>query len=680
MRNTSWIGGKFWFNAGLSLSVAGMPWTAAIGLLGTSTLTTLIATPVQAATLSNWEFDPATQELLVTVPGGTEPRYFLAAEPARIVLDLPNTAVGTVPLQQTYGGAIREIRVAQFAPEITRIVLELAPGTVLAPGHVELQPAGEMAGETGDRWVLRPLLATNATVATALPSTSSSPNPAATAATPSSVPDLPVPTPGETEELPPLEPGATEIPVAPPDSATTSSADNTAGFSSSSPSVSTDSQEPDAANEVANVGQAPETDPSDHFAADRSEVSQPEANQSESVRMPFEPVVETTTVAIPDSESESVTEEAATDSVTAAPVTQSPEDSSTDSPEDSPEDDNTHGEGAHEETVSHASAASVATLPELPDASPGALPASSNSETVSVPPLGAEQMNTADAPTPLTPTRPQSSSPTETPGSSSANFPTPSFVSPGSPSPNSNPVPVEPVPPSASAQSGEAVVPQPTPPTANVAEPPSIAATPTTTTPIEFGQPLPKSASNSSSSATPGGASASGSIAYSGGNSILLPAGTTLNLRYPGETPLELVEGAPRQEVLVLAEAVRDAANNVVLPEGSYVMGRFETGENGTQFVTQAISLQGQSMVLNAESEPLSGGRSASQGDLLRNSALGVAAGLALSITGVGLIPAIAAGAATAAGVTFLPESRSNTVQPDQELQVRLTQDLTQVN
>jgi hypothetical protein len=174
------------------------------------------------------------------------------------------------------------------------------------------------------------------------------------------------------------------------------------------------------------------------------------------------------------------------------------------------------------------------------------------------------------------------------------------------------------------------------------------------------------------------------SIAYSSGNSssgnyILLPSGTTLNVRYTGEAPLELTEGESRQEVLVLAEAVRDAAGNIVLPEGSYVLGRFETSEQGSQFIAQAISLEGQSLILNAQSQPLSG-QHPSQSSLLRNSALGLAAGVALGITGIGLIPAIAAGAATTAGITFLPNSRSNVVQPDQVLEVQLTQDLMRVN
>ena len=634
MQNTAWMGKKFWLNAGLSLSVAGMPWTAAISLLGTSTMATLVATPVQAAMLSSWEFDPSTQELLVTVPEGTQPRYFLAAEPARIVLDLPDTEVGTVPLQQTYEGSIREIRIAQHAPGVTRIVLELAPGTILAPGHVELQQV-ENSGETDDRWVLRPLLATNATVATTSPSTPAETSPSATATVPS--PDLPVSTPSETEELPPLEPGATEIPVAPPDSAAIAS-------NSDEATVASPMSLPLPANVQGSEGSEPPN------VEQSAEADQPEAGHSESVRMPSATEVQSETISL----------------------------------EDSPENS-----AAGVESAADSETTSVATLPTLPEASADALPTSPSSETVSVPPLGSEQMNTADTqtpPPPLTPTRPQASSSAATPSSSTtdssaANFPTPSFPSPdlsdttsGAASVEPSPLP-EPIP----AQPSEAVSDQPTPTPAPSA-PPSIAAAATPNAPIEFGQPLPKSSSNFLPPATPG--TSEGAIGYSGNNTgnILLPAGTVLNLRYPGEESLELIEGEPRQEVLVLDEAVRDEAGNEVFPAGSYVLGRFEVGENGNQFVAQAISLQGQSLALNAQSEPLSGDRNLSQGHLFRNSALGVAAGLALAVTGFGLIPAIAAGAATAAGVTFIPDSQANVVSPDQVLEVHLTQDLVRAN
>jgi len=90
----------------------------------------------QAASLTHWTFDPAANQLEITVKDGTTPHYFLMAQPARIVVDLPDTAVGNVSTQQTYSGAIRQIRVSQFQPGLTRIVMEISPDVSLAPGQV----------------------------------------------------------------------------------------------------------------------------------------------------------------------------------------------------------------------------------------------------------------------------------------------------------------------------------------------------------------------------------------------------------------------------------------------------------------------------------------------------------------------------------------------------------------
>ncbi|NJR66177.1 MAG: AMIN domain-containing protein [Leptolyngbyaceae cyanobacterium CRU_2_3] len=201
----------------------------------------VFASPVQAAALTHWGLDLATNQLEITVPSGITPRYFLAAEPARIVLDLPNTEMGAVPTQQNYSaGAIRQIRVAQFQPGQTRIVIELASDTVLAPGQVELRRIGQE--QTGDRWVLRPLLAgdmppvaatsslpTSSLPTSPLPRTVTTPSmvfPASGAFVLSPEPSNPATSNPATSNptnsnasalanLPPLEPGALQIPVSP---------------------------------------------------------------------------------------------------------------------------------------------------------------------------------------------------------------------------------------------------------------------------------------------------------------------------------------------------------------------------------------------------------------------------------------------------------------------------------
>ena len=122
-----------------------------------------------AATLSGWRFDPAANQLEITLEAKTTPNYFLLDQPLRIVLDLPNTQLGKVATQQNYTGAVRQVRVSQFDKNVTRIVLELAPDTILNTGQmVQLQRTTPQA-DSGDRWVLRPQIARQTSLPTTLP-------------------------------------------------------------------------------------------------------------------------------------------------------------------------------------------------------------------------------------------------------------------------------------------------------------------------------------------------------------------------------------------------------------------------------------------------------------------------------------------------------------------------------
>ena len=132
-----------------------VPQLLRLGLVGMLTAGTLAiaAARGEAAALTNWRYDPAARQLEVTVKEGVTPRYFLMAQPARIVLDLPDTEVGEVSVKETYAGAIRQVRVSQFQPGLTRIVMELSTDAVFAPGQVKLEKANKST------WVLRPLIA-----------------------------------------------------------------------------------------------------------------------------------------------------------------------------------------------------------------------------------------------------------------------------------------------------------------------------------------------------------------------------------------------------------------------------------------------------------------------------------------------------------------------------------------
>ncbi|MEM9504852.1 MAG: AMIN domain-containing protein, partial [Cyanobacteria bacterium P01_E01_bin.43] len=156
-----------------SIAIAGIATTAAI------------VVPARAAILNAWNFDIASQQFSVTLPADVTPDYFLLAEPARIVLDLPGTALGAVSATEQYDDAVRTIRLLEIQ-DGTRVVLELAPNTRLDPRHAELTATDVGNGQT--QWTLRPLLQDSApsTVATA-PAPPPDPTPASIEAEP----DLP---------------------------------------------------------------------------------------------------------------------------------------------------------------------------------------------------------------------------------------------------------------------------------------------------------------------------------------------------------------------------------------------------------------------------------------------------------------------------------------------------------
>jgi hypothetical protein len=85
------------------------------------------------------------------------------------------------------------------------------------------------------------------------------------------------------------------------------------------------------------------------------------------------------------------------------------------------------------------------------------------------------------------------------------------------------------------------------------------------------------------------------------------------------------------------------------------------------------MTLQGRNVQLKGESERLEGDRDVSDDALIRNSAIGAAA---LSIldgfSGIGLIGGIAAGAAT----TYLTAPQPAVIQPNQIVEVRLTENV----
>ena len=197
---------------------------------------------------------------------------------------------------------------------------------------------------------------------------------------------------------------------------------------------------------------------------------------------------------------------------------------------------------------------------------------------------------------------------------------------------------------------------------------------------VEFGQPLPATSRIPSVgqplSSLPNASTGVRQAFKPAAPNVVLPAGTTLNLRYPGNATLTLRAENPQQEILVLLTELRDVSGNLLAPAGSTVTGRFETTTAGSQFVTQAIVVAGRTVPLAAQSDSLDGARKVEGNNLARNSGIGGLAGGVLGAlsgsVGLGALGGAAAGAAT----TLLTAPKPAIIQPGQIVQVRLTQDL----
>jgi len=177
---------------------------------------------------------------------------------------------------------------------------------------------------------------------------------------------------------------------------------------------------------------------------------------------------------------------------------------------------------------------------------------------------------------------------------------------------------------------------------------------------IAFGEPLPNQ-----------GGETNGIQALPG--NILLPAGTTLTMVYPLENPLKLEPKPDRQDVLLLQGGIMDSNGAMLIPPNTPVIGEFVTSQEGSRFIARAFYVNGTSIPLAAESQPIKGAAKPSQGALIRNTSIGGIALLLLTgFSGIGLLAGAAAGAAT----TFVTAPHPGTIQPGTVLEVRLTQDL----
>lgn len=447
------------------------------------------------AQLTRWLFDPTTHWLTLTVSGETSPHYFLLAQPPRIVVDLPNTQVHNVPEVTTYSGLVQSVRVGQFQPELTRIVIEFDPNITFAPGHITIQP-GEPTASSGaltttETWYIRPLLvgqggedamppglvAAQEAVPAPVPLRDSSSGEFAIAAE-----DLAEDLPEDfaSRNLPPLEPGAVELPV-------------------------------DSPNTLARTIAAP----------------------TSTITLDSE---QSTDILVDEDESEPVSR----------PQIERSEPSHT-----SADDKASTGEAL---TFDDETANTVETLP-ISDSL-------DENEPNSEPPM-------ADLPAPET---------------AFLNLPAVDLLPDNLPSDDLLPDDL----PSDNLPSDDL------PSERTVTRAPERSAVDTQSTSVSmiaFGEAFGQDANAQSTAILD-------SVAPTE-IPTEIPTARMLSLRYPRETSLQINGDIPRQEVLVVTRAVRDRAGDIVIPDGSLVIGRFEHMDGQLQFTPQALTIGDRTIRIN---------------------------------------------------------------------------------
>ncbi len=113
---------------------------------GTFLTVSLLSSPADAAKLESWDFDAKQNQLEFNTDSAVQPTAQLIFNPTRVVIDLPGVKFGSPQLKKPIGGAVKTVRIGQFDPETTRMVVELNPGYTLDPNQIKFE------GVSPSRW------------------------------------------------------------------------------------------------------------------------------------------------------------------------------------------------------------------------------------------------------------------------------------------------------------------------------------------------------------------------------------------------------------------------------------------------------------------------------------------------------------------------------------------------
>lgn len=100
-----------------------------------------LSEPVWAGKLIYWKFNKPLNRIELISDEGMQPQAQFMSNPGRLIIDLPDTTVDKAKQKkkQRVARQIREVRVGQFNPTTTRLVVELRSDYTLDPNEIKIR-------------------------------------------------------------------------------------------------------------------------------------------------------------------------------------------------------------------------------------------------------------------------------------------------------------------------------------------------------------------------------------------------------------------------------------------------------------------------------------------------------------------------------------------------------------
>ena len=109
----------------------------------------LVVLPAEAAKLQSWEFNRAQNQLTFTTDEPVQPKVQFLTNPARLVIELPNTKLERRRFRQNETGAIDQIQIRREDDDLAQIIIELDNDYSIDPAQVVVR------GSSKTGWIVQ---------------------------------------------------------------------------------------------------------------------------------------------------------------------------------------------------------------------------------------------------------------------------------------------------------------------------------------------------------------------------------------------------------------------------------------------------------------------------------------------------------------------------------------------